>query len=246
MVWSDQPFTSNILLGALSGDDLELLRPHLTRVEMPRELMLVAPGEAIEHVYFPENGVASIVSAMPSSGRTEAGIFGREAVSATCLILGADRSPHETFIQVASATGLRIDTDRYLAAISQSETLRALLLRYVQTVLVQSAQSTATNATQRVEARLARWLLMCHDRTDDDEITLTHAIMGMMISADRTSVTLSLHILEGTGMIRSLRGRVVIRDRSKLEDLAGDGYGVPEAEYRRLIGTFGRKNAGPD
>jgi hypothetical protein len=81
---------------------------------------------------------------------------------------------------------------------------------------------------------------MCHDRIDGDEIALTHEFMGMMISADRSNVTVTLHILEGAGMIRSLRGRVIIRDRQKLEELAGDSYGVPEAEYRRLIGPLGR------
>jgi CRP-like cAMP-binding protein len=240
MSQSDQCFSANLLLAALPAADRDLLVPHLTRVPLARELMMVAPHTPIEHVYFPEDGVVSIVSVMPRSGRTEAGIFGREGVSATCLLLGSDRSPHETFVQVPGATALRIDTDRYLAAIRQSESLRTMLLRYVQTMLVQTAQSTATNASHRVEARLARWLLMCHDRIDGDEIALTHEFMSMMISADRSGVTVTLHILEGAGMIWSKRGRVIIRDREQLEDLAGDSYGVPEAEYRRLIGPLGK------
>ncbi len=137
-------------------------------------------------------------------------------------------------------TALRIDAERYLDAIARSDTLHAALLRYVQTALVQSAQSMATNATQRVEARLARWLLMCHDRIDGDEIALTHEFMSMMIGAERSKVTITLHVLEGAGLIRAERGRIVIRDRGKLEELAGDGYGIPEAEYRRLIGPIGR------
>jgi CRP-like cAMP-binding protein len=235
----DQHYTANTLLRALSDDDLGLLKPHLTRVDLARRQKLVAPNKAVEHVYFPEGGVVSIVSVMAHSGRIEAGIFGREGVSATCLLLGTDRSPHETFVQVDGSTALRIDADQYLAAIRQSESLRTMLLRYVQTVLVQTAQSMATNATQRIEARLARWLLMCHDRIDGDKIALTHEFMGMMISAERSGVTITLHILEGAGMIRSTRGLVVIRDRAKLEDLAGDSYGVPEAEYRQLIGPLG-------
>ena len=115
-----------------------------------------------------------------------------------------------------------------------------MLLRYVQVVLAQGAQSTATTAHHRIESRLARWLLMCHDRVDGDEIALTHEFMGMMIAAERSGVTVTLHILEGAGMIYSKRGRVIIRDRDKLEDLAGDSYGVPEAEYRHLIGPIGR------
>lgn len=236
----DQLRTSSTLLGALSNEDRALLRPHLIRVHLSVREMLVTPKMPIEYVYFPEGGVVSIVSVMKQSGRIEAGIFGREGVSATCLLLGTDRSPHETFVQVGPMTALRIDADHYLAAIQTSESLRITLLRYVQTALVQSAQSTATNMNQQVEARLARWLVMCHDRVDGDEIALTHEFMGMMISAERSSVTITLHILEGAGMIRSERGRVIIRDRAKLEELAGDGYGIPEAEYRRLIGPIGR------
>jgi CRP-like cAMP-binding protein len=240
MSQANESYTSNILLNALAESDLELLKPHLTRVPLLRHEIVTKPGQPIEHVHFPEDGICSIVSVMAGSGRTEAGIFGREGMSGTALLLGTDRTPYECFIQVGPATSLRIDKDPFLAAVDASESLRTMLLRYVQTVLVQSAQSTATNAAHRVEGRLARWLLMCHDRLDGDEIALTHEFMGMMISADRSNVTVTLHILEGSGMIYSKRGRVIVRDREKLEELAGDSYGVPEAEYRRLIGPLGR------
>ena len=81
---------------------------------------------------------------------------------------------------------------------------------------------------------------MCHDRIDGDDLEITHEFMSMMIAAQRTGVTVTLHILEGAGMIRSKRSRVTIVDREKLEDIAGDAYGRPEREYRRLIGPFGR------
>jgi CRP-like cAMP-binding protein len=235
--------TTNILLNALSKRDLGLLTPHFTRVPLERDKVIVAADTPVEHVYFPESGIASIVATSTSGKRTEVGIFGRDGVSATCLLLGTDRSPHESFIQVAGGSAFRIDADRYLASVRQSETLRTMLLRYVQIAVVQGAQSTATNAHYRIEARLARWLLMCHDRADGDEIALTHEFMGMMIAADRSGVTITLHILEGAGMIRSKRGRVIILDREKLEDMAGDSYGLPEAEYRKLIGPLGRSSS---
>ncbi|WP_121114355.1 Crp/Fnr family transcriptional regulator [Croceibacterium ferulae] len=236
----DQFHTTNTLLLALAAEDLALIVPHLSRVKLVRKQVLVIPNEPVEHVYFPEGGIASIVSDMARSGRTETGIFGREGVSATCLLLGTDRTPHESFMQVGDSTALRIDAARYLDLVQHNASIRTVLLRYVQTALIQAAQSTATNAQFRVEARLARWLLMCHDRIDGDEIELTHEFMSMMNSADRSGVTVTLHIMEGAGLIRSLRGRVVIRDREKLEELAGDSYGVPEAEYRRLIGPLGQ------
>jgi CRP-like cAMP-binding protein len=146
----DQHYTANILLCSLSAEDLDILKPHLTRVNLAQRQVLVTPNKAIEHVYFPEGGIVSIVSVTAHSGRTETGIFGRDGVSATCLLLGTDRSPHETFVQVDSSTALRIDADKYLAAIKKSESLRTMLLRYVQTVLVHAAQSTVTNAHHRI------------------------------------------------------------------------------------------------
>ena len=231
---------ANLLLATLSVDDLQLLRPHLERIPLPRDKVLIEENAAIDDVYFPESGVASIVARNASGASTEVGIFGREGVSATCLLLGVDRAPHRTFMQVGGVTAMRIATDRYLAALAASSTLRTSLLRYVQTALVQSAQNTAANAHYRIEQRLARWLLMCHDRIDGDEIALTHVFMGMMIAAERSGVTVALHILEGEGLIISKRGRVFVRDRAGLERQAGDSYGLPEAEHRRLLGPFGK------
>jgi CRP-like cAMP-binding protein len=236
----DDRYTANLLLAALSPDDLALLKPFFTREKLAREKMLVPCNQPIEHVWFLEGGVASVVANKVDSGPTEVGIFGRDGFAGTPLLLGADTSPHDIFIQVEGGTGLRIETTHFLNAVNESATLRTTLLRYVQTFITQTADSAISNAHQRVEARLARWLLMCHDRNDSDEIPLTHEFMAMMIAADRSSVTVSLHVLEGAGMIRSRRGRVMILDREKLEELAGDGYGRPEAEFRKLIAPFGK------
>ncbi|WP_425228871.1 Crp/Fnr family transcriptional regulator [Sphingomonas sp.] len=236
----DDRYTTNLLLGALAPDDLALLRPFFERENLERGKVLVPANRPIEHVWFPEGGVASIVAEKSDSGPTEVGIFGRDGFAGTPLLLGADSSPHVTFIQIEGGAGLRIATAHFLAAVSESATLRTTLLRYVQTFITQTADSAISNAHQRVEARLARWLLMCHDRSDGDEILLTHEFMAMMIAADRSSVTVSLHVLEGVGMIRSRRGRVLFLDRERLEELAGEGYGRPEAEYRKLIAPFGK------
>jgi CRP-like cAMP-binding protein len=236
----DDRYTTNLLLGALSPDDLALLRPFFTREKLEREKVLVPPNRPIEHVWFPEGGVASIVAHKVDSGATEVGIFGRDGFAGTPLLLGADTSPHNIFIQVEGGTGLRIESTHFLKAVDASASLRTTLLRYIQTFIIQTADSAISNAHQSVEARLGRWLLMCHDRNDGDEVMLTHEFMAMMIAADRSSVTVSLHVLEGAGMIRSRRGRVLILDREKLEELAGEGYGRPEAEYRKLIGPFGK------
>ncbi|KQN94397.1 hypothetical protein ASE95_06115 [Sphingomonas sp. Leaf231] len=237
---SAERYSTNILLEALSPQDLELLKPHLVREELHRGKVLLERGQPIWSIWFPEGGVASIISETTDHGRTEVGIFGREGFAGTPALLGENTSPHEIFIQVDGPSALRIETSRFLAAVEESATLRRIMLRYVQTFLVQAAHSAVSNAHQRIEARLARWLLMCHDRHDGDEIPLTHEFMAMMIAAERSSVTMSLHVLEGAGMIRATRGLVRILDRQKLEDLTGEAYGQAEADYRRLIGPFGK------
>ena len=240
MLHTDQAATNNLLLKAMSASDYATIQPHLELCGLERNLVVVPANAPVEHVYFPESGVVSIVANMPGKGQTEVGIFGREGMSATFLLLGATDTPHRAFVQIRGASALRIETASFVLAVDQSKTLQTLLLKYVQTLLIQTAQSAATNAHQPMESRLARWLLMCHDRMAGDEIALTHEFMGMMIAAQRSGVTLSLHALEGVGMIQSIRGVVIIRDRAKLLALAGEGYGIPEAQYRKLIRPFGK------
>ena len=143
-------------------------------------------------------------------------------------------------MQIDGSTALRIPIADMLAAMDQSKTLRASVLLYVHTLMLQMAYNVLSNARHPLEARLARWLLMCHDRSDSDELTITHEFMAVMIGAQRTGVTVTLHVLEGGGSIRSKRGRVIILNRERLAELAGSSYGIPEAEYTRLIADFGR------
>ena len=236
----NQAYSANLLIQAMSPEELALLEPKFERVDLEVEQVLDDADQAIEYIYFPEGGIVSLVASGPDTNRTEVGIFGRDGVSGTAALLGTDRASTETFVQVDGTTALRVHVDDYRAAIEASPSLNALLLRYVQAALAQSVYSTMSNAHHNIEARLARWLLMCHDRLDSDDIKLTHEFMSMMVAAQRSGVTVCLHILEGNGMIRSKRSLVTILDREKLIDLAGDAYGKPEAEYRRLIGPFGR------
>ena len=234
---TNQP--ANLLLRALSEADRELLEPHLHRVTLDQDQVIAPAGQPIAHVYFPEGGVISITAESADKVRTEVGVFGREGMSGMAVVLGAGQSPQEVFVQVGGTDAQRIEAGAFRSALATSATLQAVMLRFVQTLLLQSAQSVVANAHLMIEARLARWLIMCHDRIEGDEIRLTHQFMSMMVAAQRTGVTLTLHILEGAGMIRSQRGRVTILDRERLQELAGDSYGQAEAEYRRLIGPFG-------
>lgn len=222
----------------MQAEGAALLAPHLVSVPLAHRQYLTWTDKPIEHVYFPESGIASIVSDLPNTGPTEIGIFGREGMSGSSVLLGAPISPYDTFMQVEGSSAWRISSEKLIEAVSQSPTLQAFLLKFVQTQMVQAGHCTVSNAHHRVEARLARWLLMCHDRNDSDDIHITHEFLAMMIAAQRSGVTLTLHELEGQGMIRSRRGVVTIANRELLEQCAGDAYGKPEEEYERLLGPL--------
>ena len=135
---------------------------------------------------------------------------------------------------------MRISSAALLEACDKSATLRALLLRFVQAFTIQLGRTIVSNLVDPVERRLSRWLLMNHDRLNGDDIELTHQQIGVMIGVRRASVTDALHLLEGDGVIRGRRGCVTVRDRARLREIAGENYGFAEAEYRRLIGPFGK------
>ncbi len=233
-----QPTLHNRLLRALSADDFGLVQPHLREVALKQGDVLIEPNEPIEHVHFPEHGISSIVTTTAHEGRRiEVGIYGREGMSGTSLVLGADRTPHEHFYQVAGSA-LVIGADELGGAIRQSASLNRLLLRYVQAFQVQIAYTALSNGTYTIEERLARWLLMCHDRLPGDQIELTHDVMAMMLAVRRSGVTVATQVLEASRIIKAERGRITVLDREKLEEVADDNYGAPELEYERLIGPW--------
>jgi CRP-like cAMP-binding protein len=145
MLGSSLLATTNFLLGAMHPEDLALLSPHLEKVTLTRRQVLTVRGQPIEHVYFLEDGVASIVASSGDSTTTEVGIFGREGLSSISVLLGSDRSPHETYLQIDGTSALRIGADRFRAAIAASPRLKDLLLRYVQTFLIQVANSVVAS-----------------------------------------------------------------------------------------------------
>ncbi len=227
----------NRLLAALPADDFALIRPQLEPVPLGQSDVIIQAHAPIEHVYFLEAGVTSIVTHAERDRRIEIGLVGREGFAGVPVLLGADRTPHETFMQIGGAA-LRIEADAFRNALEQSPALQKLLLRFVQVFHLQTAQTAACNGSHPVGRRLARWLLMCHDRLDGDELPLTHEFIAVMLGVRRPGVTEALQMLEKEQAIRAEWRNIVVLDRRKLEERAGDGYGVPEAEYERLIGPL--------
>ena len=234
---SSENIQENRLLALLSSDILAALKDHLEPVELARGDVLVRPDKPIKTVVFPLSGIVSIVATTDDHHRIEIGIIGREGMTDGSLLAGIDRIPHELFVQVAGE-GLRIEAEVLLQFCDEHPALRNLLTRWVHVLALQTAQTTVSNGGFNVEARLARWLLMCQDRLGGNQIGLTHEFIGIMLAVRRSSVTLATQMIEGTGLIKAERGMITIRDRAALEDLAGSSYGAPEREYERIIGPF--------
>jgi CRP-like cAMP-binding protein len=225
----------NLLLASLSSSDLGLLRPHLGPVNLALRYVLEKPDKRVEAVYFPEAGFASVVAVQAKGIQVEVGLIGREGMSGLTIVLGNHRAPHSTYMQ-AAGQGQRISTVELRKAMEKSASLRGLLLKYVQVFMVQTAHTAIANARAKLDERLARWILMAHDRLDDKSLPLTHEFLALMLGVRRAGVTEALHALRGQKLIESARGAIVVLNRKGIERVAGAAYGVPEAEYRRLIG----------
>ena len=233
----DQKTLRNRLLSLLSPEDFGSLVAQLELVKLGKGHVIAEPGQTITHVYFPESGVGSIIAQSPEGLQVEAGLFGFDGFSPVETVLGSDSSPHRILIQVADDSW-RLPAQVLRDAVNARPSLRALLLRYVQALTTQSAYTALSNVMHPMEERLARWVLMCDDRTHSSEMALTHEFISIMLGVRRPSVTTALHVLEGNGFIRSERGAITVVNRAALEEFAGDAYGVPEAEYARLIGPL--------
>lgn len=233
----DRSSVENRLLRRLSFDDFAHLASHLETATFRKGDVLIEPDRPFEHVYFFESGIGSVVTMTPDSLAAESGIFGREGFAPVGVAMSDDRSPYRTLVQLAGH-GHRLEADILRQAFETRPSLRDLLLRYVQALSVQTSYTALSNAVHPVDERLARWLLMCHDRVDGDELALTHEFLSLMLAVRRPSVTTALHVLEGNRFITAERGYITIRDRRRLEEFAGDAYGRPEAEYKRLIGPM--------
>jgi CRP-like cAMP-binding protein len=228
--------TPNRLMTFMSPGDRQLLAPHLKHVELAVRQTLEKANQPIEHVYFMEDGIASVVGDSKTFGQIEIGIIGKEGVTGLYMILGSDQSPYETFMQVAGS-GRRVETRKLRAAMDKSRTLHQLLLGYAQVFMIQTSQTALCNASSLLTQRLARWLLMCEDRLNAKPMPLTHQFLAMMLGVQRSGVTIALGELEDRQLIRSKRGQITIVDRPTLEKLTNGTYGLAEAEYRRRIGS---------
>jgi CRP-like cAMP-binding protein len=221
---------SNRFLAALPAGDFALLAPHLRAVPLQHGAMLHEAQDEIEHVYFPQSGMISLVVVMRSGATVETATVGRGGAIGTAAGLGSRHAFGRAVVQLAG-TAARIPVSSFQAATDESPTLRALVVRYNDLLIGQIQQSVACNALHSLEARLSRWLLQTHDCVDGDTLPLTQEFLGQMLGVRRTTVTVAARLLQASGLISYRRGHIHLVDRPGLEGLACECY----AAVRRSV-----------
>lgn len=225
----------NGILESLAVEDLRRLELDLEDIDLPVRMQIQAAFRPIRFVYFLESGIASVIAVSKRERRqAEAGVTGFEGMTGLPVVHGTDRSPSNVTIQIAGR-GMRISADKLRQAMVESPTLRDALSRFAHVFAVQLEQTSLANAQGTIPERLARWLLMIHDRTEGDHLSLTHELIGLMMGTRRAGITQALGAFCAQGIIGNTRGKVTINDRDALETAAQGLYGVPEDEYRRLF-----------
>lgn len=226
---------TNRLLALLSPGDRASLRPHLEPLSLEYRQPLYAADKKIEHVYFIETGVGSLVNTMANGQAAEVGTIGNEGLVGVPVVLGDDRAPTSVYVQVPGA-GLRMKASLFKKALAQSATMQVVMLRYVHALFNQVAQSAACNHFHSLEQRTCRWLLMTRDRMHSDQFLLTQEFLAMMLGVQRAGVSIAAGGLQRAGLITYKRGNVTILDRPGLKKLSCECYEISKREFDRLLG----------
>jgi CRP-like cAMP-binding protein len=238
MISPTQDRVQNLLLRSASPEAFDQISPHMKLIELPLRLTLVEPDQRTDYVCFLEKGLASVVALTSDDEIAEVGHVGFEGATGLHTLLFTDQSPSKTFMQGEGA-GYQVPVSVPKNVADNNLAFRALIMRYLHVSGIQLTYTALANARFSIYERLARWLLMCHDRLGDD-LGLTHEFLSIMLGVRRSGITDHLHLLEGINAIKATRGNIRVLDRGKLEDIAGGCYGIAEREYERLIGRSPR------
>lgn len=230
--YDGQVTSPNKLLQMMAPQHLAALAPHVRRVELKTREILVEENHVIPAVWFPETAVISLLVAAEGARAIEVGMIGPEGMTDLVVNQG-DRSALRTCV-LTPGTALVVESRPFVAAMT-SPGFDRFVLAFKEAISIQFAYAALSHGTSTIDARLARWILMLDDRLEGGSIPVVHNHIADLLAVRRSGVTTALHVLEGMGAIKSVRGMIMVRDRSVLKQLAGATYGMPEAEYERLM-----------
>jgi CRP-like cAMP-binding protein len=220
-------------LRQLAPGDRATIELHLEPVSVSRGEPLLSALDAHEHIYFPQGPLISLEQA----NRVEVALVGSEGLVGWPALVGCRYSPYHAMVRGCDGIVLKIRTSALIRIAFVTPSLAMALSRFVNVIGVQMAETIGAYAYHRTDMRLARWLLLRHDRLETDDISVNHDEIAENLGTRRASITDCLHVIEGDGLVRCRRGRITIRDRMGLEALATGCYGAAESFYRDIIGA---------
>ena len=226
---------SNRLLRMLPVAEYAYLVPRLAVERLSLKQVLIEPGEPISDVYFPRDGVMSMIATEQEGGSVEVGTIGSEGFVGLPVLLGGEMAATRTFVQV-EGEAWRMRAADFTRILDERPRVRTSMLRYAQYYMDQLSQSVACNRLHTLDERCARWLLMTHDRVHGDTFELTHEFMSLMLGVRRAGVTVAMGLLQGAEIVRYTRGHVTVIDRPRLEEAACGCYHITRASLDRILG----------
>lgn len=215
----------NRLLAALPKKEYRQLLPGLERVWLSFAEVLYEPRDLIRHVYFPNDSIISLLAVVAEHSTLEVGIVGNEGMAGLSVFMGVRASPNRALVQ-AAGTAMRMKVAALRKESEHSGPLRRLLHLYTHSLLTQISQSAACSRFHVVDARLARWLLMTHDRLRSDEFQLTQEFMSDMLGVRREGINKAAGALQQNKLISYSRGHIRVLDRAGLEAVSCECYRI--------------------
>ena len=224
----------NHLLGALPGADFDALVKHLERVKLRLGDSIYEPGARLPYALFPTTAIVSLHYVTATGASTETAGVGHEGMVGIALYMGGDSTASSARVQVAG-DAYRMPAGQFRLAFESAGPLRALLLRYAQSLMTQIAQISVCNRHHAIEQQFCRWLLSIADRAPAAELVMTHELVAHTLGVRRESITEAAARLQQAGVIRYRRGHISVLDRAGLEQRACECYGVIKQEHERLM-----------
>lgn len=225
----------NFLLRSLPASEWETLRGQLRSVQLTRTHFHLLAGERLEHVYFPNSGLVSLMVDMADGATAEVAVVGAEGMLGLSVALESDPPPFDMLCQI-SGQALCLEAHAFKDCFEQLHALRSAVLRYSFALLSHMTRSAACNALHPVEQRLARWLLLCRDRVGSNTFPLTHETLAHMLAVGRPFLTQTMGVLHKAGLIEYRHASVHIVDGAGLEAAACEDYRATEDHYAHLFG----------
>jgi CRP-like cAMP-binding protein len=220
----------NRLLCALPAGEIDFLKPHLEAVSLPTGDIIFQPGDAIRYVYFPKNGMVSLLSVTQEGQTVEVGFTGVEGMVGLPIFLGQNEMPYQAMVQVP-ANCFRVDAKVILKLFKQCGTFHDIVLRYLYVIFKQISQTCVCNHFHTIEARLCRWLSVMYDRSKNNQLSLTQEFLSQMLGVQRTSIGMIANTLQTQGIIRYRRGKIEIVDYERLNQCACECFFIIKKEF---------------